>query len=250
MFLKIYNNPMINNSISVFLPAYNEEENIKQAILSVQEYLKKKFDDYEIIIVDDGSSDKTAEIVKNLSKKNKRIKLVSHNTNLGYGAALRSGFKNVKKDLVFYTDSDNQFNIKEMDILFPLIKKFDIVSGFRIKRRDPLMRIFIAYTYNLIIRMLFNLKVKDIDASFKLYKRHIFDKIQLKANTGLIDAEVLIKAQKKGFTVGQVGVTHYPRAKGRTIYEVGNRNKVFAFVRPQVVIAIFKEIKTLWKDLR
>jgi len=241
---------MKNKSISVFLPTYNEEENIKAAVTAIQKYLKKQFSDYEIIVINDGSTDKTEEIVKGLIVQDKKIKLINHKKNLGYGAALRSGFSNASKDLIFYTDADSQFDIHDLDKLLPLVNSYDIISGYRIKRQDPLMRIFIAATYNVIIKTLFDLPVRDIDASFKLYKREILDNLTLKANTGLIDAEVLIKARKKGYRIGQIGVNHYPRVNGRTIYEVGNRNKIFAFVRPAVVTDILTEIRNLWRELR
>lgn len=229
---------MIDKSISVFLPALNEEENIKSCLLSVKRYLHKRFKDYEILVISDGSTDNTEKIVREFAKKDQHIRSIHHEKNLGYGAALRSGFTNSSKELIFYTDADNQFNVEEMDRLFPLLNSYDIVSGYRIKRQDPLMRIFIAWVYNLLIRILFNLKVKDIDASFKLYKKDVFKKIRLKANTGLVDAEILIKARKNGFFIGQIGVTHYPRIKGITT------------VRPKIIIDIFKEIKILWQELR
>lgn len=236
-------------SISVFLPVFNEEENIKNAVLSVKKYLSKRFKDFEILVISDGSTDRTNEIVSNLSKKDKRIKLFARPKRLGYGAGLKAGFEHFIKDLVFYTDADNQFNIEDMDRLFPLLDRYDIVSAYRVKRRDPLMRIFIANVYNVLVRLLFGLKTRDVDASFKLYKKEVFDKMRLVTDTGLTDAEVLIKARKRGFKIGQIGVKHYPRIHGRTSYEIGARNKGFAFVKPKVIIDILKEMKTLWLDL-
>lgn len=237
-------------NISVFLPAFNEEDNIISAVTSIQNYLKKKFPDYEIIVVNDGSSDKTKQHVEEIIKKDKKVKLINHKKNLGYGAALRSGYKHASKDLIFYTDADNQFMISDFDLLIPYIKDYDIVSGYRAKRMDPLMRIFTALVYNFLINVLFRLGLKDIDASFKVYKRKVFDRIELKSNTGLIDAEVLIKAKKAGFSIKQVPVGHYHRLKGKTMYEIGKRNRIFAFVKPSVIIDILKEMKNLWKELR
>lgn len=241
---------MKQKSISVLLPAYNEEENIKGCVLSVKRYLDKRFKDYEILVITDGSTDNTEKKVLEFAKKDKHIKLLHRKKNLGYGAVLRSGFAHCSKELIFYTDSDNQFNIEDMDSLFPLLNSYDIVSGYRVNRQDPLMRIFVAWVYNMLIRILFNLDVRDIDASFKLYKKDVFKKMKLKANTGLIDAEVLIKARKNGFSIGQIGVKHYPRMKGRTAYEMGRRNKIFAIVRPRVIIDVLFEIRNLWSDLR
>jgi glycosyltransferase involved in cell wall biosynthesis len=237
----------IKKSISVFLPALNEEENIKSCVLSVKNYLNRRFKDYEILVIASGSTDNTAKIVLGIAKKDNHIKLVNYKKILGYGTALRSGFTHSSKKLIFYTDSDNQFNIEDMDRLLPLLETYDIISGFRVNRQDPPMRIFIAFVYNILIRVLFGLKIRDIDASFKLYEREVFDKIRLKSKTGLIDAEVLIKAQKNGFLIGQIGVRHYPRIKGRTVYGLGKRN---TFVRPKVIFDVLREMKSLWRDLR
>lgn len=241
---------MKQKSISVFLPTFNEEENIKVCVLSIKKYLDKRFEDYEILVISDGSTDNTNKIVAELAKKDKRIKLFARKKKLGYGAGLRSGFSHSSKDLIFYTDADNQFNIEDMDRLLPMLSSYDIISAYRVDRKDPLMRIFIAIVYNMLIRILFNLKIRDIDASFKLYKKEIFKNMRLVTNTGLTDAEVLIKAQRQGFKIEQIGVAHYPRIHGRTTYEMGARNKIFAFVKPKVIIDIFLEIRTLWLDLR
>lgn len=237
-------------SISVFFPALNEQENIKKCVLTAKKYINKRFKDYEIVVVTSGSTDNTEKIVGELAKKDKRITFVDDKKK-GYGAALRLGFAHSSKNLIFYTDADNQFNIEDMDLLLPMLDSYDIVSAYRIKRNDPLMRIFIANVYNFLIRFFFNLKIKDVDAAFKLYRKEVFEKIRLKASTGLIDAEVLIKAKKLGFSIGQIGIKHYPRINGQTSYEIGRRrNKVFAFVKPKVIIDILSEMKTLWSDLR
>lgn len=222
---------------------------MRECVLSIGKYIKTKFKEFEIIVVANGSTDNTAKIVRNLAKKDKHIKLVDENKR-GYGIALRAGFANATKELIFYTDGDNQFNIEDMDKLLPMLAKYDIVSGYRIKRCDPPGRIFVASVYNLIINLLFHQGIRDIDASFKLFKSEVFKKIKLRANTGLIDAEVLIKAKKQGFLIGQVGVRHYAREAGQTIYATTNKNDMFVFVKPKVVIDILKEIKTLWRELR
>jgi len=239
-----------DKSLSVVLPAFNEKDNIEECLNNVYKYLKSRFTKFEIIVVDDGSTDNTASIVSKHQKSKKMIKLVKHGRNRGYGAALTSGFKTAKSDLVFYTDSDNQFNIKDLDKLLPLIKTHDIVAGYRVNRQDPLMRKLIAFVYNVLIKYSLGLIIKDVDCSFKLYKKTIFKKIKLTSQTGLIDAEVLLKAINQGFTVTQIGVSHFPRMKGETIYEMGKRNKIFAFVRPQVIIELLKEIKLLRYQLR
>lgn len=238
---------MRQKSISVFLPVLNEQDNIKICLRSVKKYLSKRFKDYEIIVVSNGSTDNTTEIVREFVKKDKHIKSID-NKKIGYGEALKSGFENSSKELIFYTDGDNQFNIEDLDKLFPLLSSYDIVSGYRAKRKDPFMRIFVANVYNLLIRILFGLRVRDIDSSFKLYKRKVFKNMKLKSKTGLIDAEVLIKAKKNGFSIGQIGVNHYPRIKGRTVYEV--RYKFFYFVNPKTIKGVLSEIRNLWSELR
>lgn len=235
--------------ISVILPAYNEKENIREAVVRAGQYLKRRFKSWEIVVVCDGGTDGTAELVERMAKTNRNLRLVRHPVNRGYGAALRSGFAAASGKLVFYTDADNQYDILDMDRLLPLANKFDVVAGYRVRRQDPMTRIIIGWVYNLVIRQLFGLNVNDVDCSFKLYKRAVFDKIKLRANTGLVDAEVLIKAQKAGFKTTQVGVRHFPRLKGRTIYEIGQRNEVWAWVNPKVPVQIFKEIRRLWSEL-
>lgn len=235
--------------ISVILPAYNEERNITKALSNSYKYLKSRYKSFEIIVVNDGSLDDTVRLVKDFAKKHGSVRLINHGHNLGYGSALRSGFMSAKGDLVFYTDSDNQYDIAELDNLKELIKKYDIVAGYRTKHSDPTTRILISYVYNLLIMMLLGLEIKDVDCSFKLYKKKVFDSIELKCKTGLIDAEVLIKARKKGFKICQVGVSHYPRVEGNSIYEIGKRNKIFALVSPKVPLEIFKEIKNYWHEL-
>ncbi len=235
--------------ISVVLPAYNEEENIRPVVNSINKFLAKNFSSYEIIVVNDGSLDKTGKVVSSLIKHVPNLRLVTHEVNKGYGATLRSGFSSARGELIFYTDSDGQFDIHDLTKLIPLIKHYDIVAGYRINHNDPLMRILVSHAYNIIISLLLGLRVKDIDCSFKLYKRTIFKNLDLKCETGLIDAEVLLKAQKQGFTIGQVGVRHFPRTKGKTIYEIGKRSKIFAFVHPKVPLMIFKEIFKYWDEL-
>jgi len=136
--------------------------------------------------------------------------------------------------------------MEDMDTLLPMLETYDIISAYRVQRKDAFMRIFVANVYNVLIQVLFNLKVRDIDCAFKLYKKEVFNTMKLRAKTGLIDAEVLIKAKKQGFAIGQVGVTHYPRLKGQTIYAGGS----IAIIKPKVVMDILKEIKILWKELR
>lgn len=236
-------------SLSVVLPAYNEKENIEICIRSVYKYLKAHYPKFEIIVVNDGSKDNTAAIVTKLKHSISQLRLVSHPKNRGYGATLRTGFAAAKMDRVFYTDSDNQFDISDLRLVEPLAAKYDIVAGYRLKRQDPLMRIVIATVYNIIIWATLGLKIRDVDCSFKLYNRKLLQSLKTISETGLIDAEVLVRARKKGSSIAQVGVRHFPRTLGTTMYEMGNRNKIFAFVRPQVIIDLLHEISVLRRDI-
>lgn len=200
--------------LSIFFPCFNEEPNVERVALGALAVARRISDDYEIIIVNDGSSDRTGEIADRLSRQYPEIRVVHHERNKGYGAALQSGFKSARKELVFYTDGDGQFNIEEITKLLPLIEEYDIVSGYRINRRDPMIRKVNAFLWGTLVNLLFKFKISDVDSAFKLYRREIFDQITMESQGALIDTEVLAKARAKGFTITEVGVTHYPRQAG------------------------------------
>jgi len=229
----------LKKSISVVFPAFNEEENIEPLIRLALKFLPSLTNTYEVIIVDDGSKDDTGRIADNLARKHKEVIVLHHLFNEGYGAALRSGFKAAKHDLVFFTDADAQFDIGEIPKLTNLIKEADIVCGYRIKRADPVFRRVNAGLYNLAIRLLFGLKVLDIDCAFKLFKREVIRNLNLESTGALINAELLILAKKKGYVIKQVGVNHYPRKKGN---QTGNKIRV--------VVRTFVELIKFWKKLR
>jgi len=212
-------------NISVFFPCYNEERNIGKLLEKTIQFLPTIANDYEIIVVDDGSRDSTSEIVQRFSRENPRVKLVRHETNRGYGAALRTGFNNCQKDYIFFTDGDNQFDITEMTKLLPYIKDYDIVAGYRIKRSDGLIRKINEFCFNRLVRFLFGLKIKDLNCAFKIYKREVIKNLDLYSSWAFINSELLIKAKKKGFTIKEVGVSHYPREWGT---QTGANLKVIA----------------------
>jgi glycosyltransferase involved in cell wall biosynthesis len=220
-------------SITIFFPCYNEEQNVERVTREALEVAGRLFDDFEIIIVNDGSKDRTAEIADRLSKENPFIRAIHHEHNRGYGAALRTGFENATKELVFYTDGDGQFKIEEITKLLPLIEKSDIVSGYRIRRQDSLIRKINAFLWGVLVNALFKINVSDVDSAFKLYKRKIFDEITLTSQGALIDTEILAKARVKGYTITEVGVNHYPRLAGE---QTGAKLSV-----------IFKAFKELFK---
>lgn len=243
----------IQKSISIFLPAYNEEENIEKVIRNINDYLKVNFNDYEIIVINDVGKDNTAGVVEEVMKELPQLKLINRPKNLGYAAALRTGFKNSTKELIFYTDSDGQFNINELDRFLPLIDSYAIITGYRLKRRDPVMRLWMANIYKFVFRIIFGLRVRDIDCAFKIFKSEIFKKISLipTIKTGVINAEIYLKAIKCGYNLFEVGVTHFPRLKGISSNEIADPNgKFFAFVKPHVYMDFLVDTISLWKNLR
>jgi len=201
-------------SISVFFPCYNEASNVGSMVEKTIPVLASLTPDFEIILVNDGSSDGTAEIIETLAEKNPCVKAVHHRQNSGYGAALQSGFRAASKDLVFYTDGDAQFDIGELGAIIPLIRQYDIVSCYRLDRKEGLIRKINAWCWSRLVCRIFSMKIKDIDCAFKLFKRRIFDDIEMHSTGALIDTEILARAVKKGYTVTQAGVHHYPRTAG------------------------------------
>ncbi len=200
--------------ITFFFPCYNEEQNIERVTKEALSVAGRISNDYEIIIVNDGSRDRTSEVAERLAIEHPQVRVVHHEVNKGYGAALQSGFKNATKELVFYTDGDGQFKIEEITKLLPYIEKYDIVSGYRIKRSDPFIRKVNAFLWGALVNILFKLGVSDVDSAFKLYRRKIFDDITLTSQGALIDTEILAKAKEKGYTIKEIGVSHYPRLAG------------------------------------
>ena len=201
-------------SISVFFPCYNEQANVQRTVNQALEVLQNLGAEFEVIIVNDGSEDETGKIADAISGQNPNVKVVHHETNLGYGAALQSGFRAATKKIVFYTDVDGQFDIKELPPLIPLMRNYDIVSCYRINRQDNIIRRINGYFWTKLVCLLFGLKLKDIDCAFKLYKRQIFNEITICSKGALIDTEILARAVRKGYTITQEGVHHYPRTAG------------------------------------
>ncbi len=231
---------LVNNvSISVFFPCYNEQDNITRVVEQALTVLEKLNADFEVIIVDDGSSDSTGQIADEIAGRKDRVKVVHHRTNLGYGAALQSGFKAATKELVFYTDGDGQFDINEMPPLLRLIEQYDIVSCYRLNRQDNFIRKINGWCWTKLVCLLFGMKIRDIDCAFKLYKREIFDKIELVSTGALIDAEILARAVRKGYRVTQQGIHHYPRTAGT---QTG--------ANLHVILRAFKELLKLRSQIR
>lgn len=207
--------PRSLTSLSFFFPCYNEAENvgtmIEQSIQVGEEYGI----DYEVVVVDDGSRDGSAEIVKRWSGKNPRVKLVQHPRNMGYGAALRTGLQSASKDLVFLTDGDNQFRIADIDKLFAKIDSCDVVTGYRLRRQDKVFRRLNGRLWTWLNKTLFGLPVRDVDCAFKLFKRKCLKDLELKSDQLLIHAEILARLKKRGCKIEEIGVDHYPRTRGK-----------------------------------
>jgi glycosyltransferase involved in cell wall biosynthesis len=218
-------------ALSVVVPLYNEEENVEPTVREIHAKIGPRAATYEILLVDDGSRDRTPGIADHLAAGDPRVRAIHHPRNLGYGAALRSGFGAALHPLIFYTDGDLQFDLAEIDRLIPLLDGADIVTGFRINRQDPWHRRFNAGFYNLVMRSLFDVKLRDLDCAFKLYRRSIFDVVATESDGILISGEILVQAVRHGLVIREVGVTHYPRRRG---VPTGNK--------PLVVLAAMLEL--------
>ncbi len=201
-------------SISVFFPCYNEVETLDSLVRKSLDVLDGVSDDYEVIIVDDGSSDGTAELADGLATEFEAVRVVRHEVNTGYGGALQSGFKAAAKEFVFYTDGDSQFDIGELPDLLPMMETADIVSCYRLNRQEGFLRKLNAWCWGKLVCVVFGMRLRDIDCAFKLYRREIFDNITILSTGALIDAEILARANRKGYRIVQKGVKHYPRTAG------------------------------------
>jgi glycosyltransferase involved in cell wall biosynthesis len=226
------------------MPAYNEAENIDAMVEDVIQVMDTLADDYEVIVVDDGSGDGTGEVVKSLAQQYPQVRLVQHEVNQGYGAAVFSGLTSASKDLVFFTDSDRQFDLREIEKLLALIGEADLVVGYRTPRRDPFMRKLNGWGWSALITLLFGYTARDIDCAFKLMRRqvieHIKDKVASRGAT--FSAEFLVRAKRAGFRIREVSIHgHRPRVAGSP-----------TGARPDVIIRAFKELVrfriALWRE--
>ncbi|MBV8367025.1 MAG: glycosyltransferase family 2 protein [Candidatus Eremiobacteraeota bacterium] len=201
-------------SLSIFFPAFNEEAIIERTVHGALKAAQANGADYEVIVVDDGSADATAQIVTRLAQEDPHVRLVRHATNRGYGAALRTGFASATKDLVFFSDADGQFDLGELPATLELASASPVVAGYRIKRSDPWHRLFIARSYRLIVWLVFGLRVRDIDCAWKMLHRDALARVELESNGAFISSELLIKLKRAGVPLTQIGVHHYPRTTG------------------------------------
>lgn len=207
--------PTIPYSISVVLPAYNEEAIIHETITAVATALKNWTADFEIVVVNDGSKDKTKDIVERLARSEPHICLLNHPENSGYGSALVTGFSAVRKDLIFFMDSDGQFDISDLASFFPLIEQYDAVFGYRNPRQDSWIRKVNAWGWKQLVYFVFGVRMRDIDCAFKLYHAEFFQTLHLETRGAMINTEIMYKFKRGGYTYAEVGVRHLPRREGQ-----------------------------------
>lgn len=225
--------------LSLVLPAYNEEANLPAVVSEALSVLPTYFNDFEVIVVNDGSRDRTAEVARELGAQDARVKLVDLRQNQGYGGALRSGFAASTGDLVMFMDADRQFAISDISRLVPFIHSHDIVAGFRMERSDRLHRRVFAETFNVSIRILFGVHMRDIDCAFKIFDGAMLRSINLTSSGALINTEIMAKARRQGARVQQVGVQHFPRTAGASTG--GN---------PRVILKAMRDTPRLWWHMR
>ena len=231
--------PLDPFSLTIFFPCYNEEANVERVTQAAVEVAKKITPDYEVLIVNDGSKDGTAAIADRLAREIPGVRAVHNSPNRGYGGALARGFKEASKNWIFYTDGDGQFDFNELPGILPLLKTHDIISCYRLDRKDPLMRKLNAKCWSTLVNSLFSIGLRDIDCAFKVYPRTFIEQIELRSTGALIDTEMLAKARNLGLSIAQVGVHHYPRTAGT---QTG--------ANPKVILRAFKELMKLHGHIR
>ena len=214
--------------LTVFFPCYNDAGTIGSLVAAADTVAAEYTNDYEIIVVDDGSTDSSRDLLTQLQGKYERLRLVFHERNRGYGGALRSGFAHATKDLVFYTDGDGQYDVFELRRLLPILQDgVDVVNGYKIARHDPLHRVVIGTVYLRLMRLLFNFHVRDVDCDFRLVRRSVFDVVTLEHSSGVICLELVKKLELAGFRFAEYPVHHYHRTYGRSqFFRVGRLARV------------------------
>lgn len=205
----------IPGTLSLVLPAYNEEANIEIVVRRALSVLPAYTSGFEIIVVNDGSHDATATIIDRLAGEDDRVKPVHHRTNQGYGGAVKTGFTASTCEYVMFMDADRQFDIADIRLLTPFVPLFDIVAGFRMERSDTIVRRVNAEIFNLAIRILFDVHIRDLDCAFKIFRGDLIRSLELTSEGALLNAETQAKLRRQGATMVQVGVPHHPRVAGQ-----------------------------------
>ncbi|MFQ6058355.1 MAG: glycosyltransferase family 2 protein [Anaerolineae bacterium] len=226
--------------LSVFFPAYNEEENVPFVVEKALKVLPRVADEYEVIVVNDGSQDRTGEVAGELAETHPCVRVIHHERNCGYGAALRTGFRAAKYPWVAFTDSDGQFDFAEIERFLPFTQSADLILGYRLQRADSVIRRLYTFGWALIPRILLGLDVRDYSCGFKLIKKSVIEAVEpLQGEEKVYQIELLVKAKRKGFKFAEVGVHHYPRVFGK---QTG--------ASPKVVLRSIREMFDLYRRLR
>ena len=225
----------------MFFPAYYDENTVEPLARASVDAARELTDDFEIIVVDDASPDRTGEIADRLAREIPQVRVIHHPTNRGVGQAMISGWRGATKDYVFYTDGDAQYDVSELKLFMPYVKDYDLIVGYRIKRAEGITRIFTSRVFHLLLLLLFGIHYRDTDCSFKLIHRRVLERLKFRTGGGVTDAEVLIQARKLKIPVKQIGVHHYKRKFGRSVC-----------LRPGLVFSMLRDLAVLriqlWKE--
>lgn len=230
-------------SLSVCMPAYNEEANLPAMIADVVATMQPRFADFEIVVTNDGSKDRTGEVLRELAQQYPQLKPVDHAVNQGYGAAVFTALSNARKEVIFFTDSDRQFKLEEVDKLVPLLDKGDIVVGYRAPRRDPFLRVLFGHGWSALVTLLFGYTARDIDCAFKMLRRETFQRVApfIQSRGATFSAEWLVLSRRAGFRIVEVPVSHLPRRAGSP-----------TGAKPHVIARAFRELwrfrLRLWRE--
>lgn len=201
-------------SLSIVLPAYNEETNVENAVNEVSTVAQQLGIDHEIILVNDGSTDRTGDVARELAGRIPNLRIVEHFPNRGYGGALKAGFASASKELIAFFPADKQFDFREVELLLQRINEADIVCGYRANRRDNVIRKLNAFGWKMAVRMLLGNLCRDIDCGFKVFRRRILSQVKMVSDGAMVDTEMLAGARARGFKIVEEPLTHLPRTSG------------------------------------
>ena len=226
-------------NISVFFPVYQDEKTIYPLAQKMTAFLEREKISYEIIIINDGSTDQSGQFAEQLRQENQQIKVVHHPTNKGYGSALQSGFRAAANEFIFYTDGDGQYDVNELEKFLPYADTYDVINGYKLKRHDPLIRRIAGEFYRQSMRLLFQLPIRDVTCDFRLIRKSCMDSISLESQSGFICVELIAKLRKNGARFKEIGVHHYSRRSGKS--------QAFRFKN---IVGMCKDaLRVLWKLL-